>query len=284
MSQSVTTAIPAGWYPDPVGGDGTRWWDGTSWTAHTTPAPEPVGPVELGPNDWWQELGSPNTVWAWLLVVSPYIWAVTTGLAQAALFSAFTPVDGMVLPAGIVTIVIGLVPSWIFAILDRRALRRRGYDGLPSVLWMLLVPPFGYLLRRRRAVRLEGETTTGLDIGTLVVGILVGLKVLLAGIFLGIAVSMLGSLYGGALAGADAGSLDPQPGDENMQALGTVDPSLELSAGVEQVLAEYQGSADCSGAEVSFGSTFDCIVGAGAVMRVGLSDDGVVSVDLSYLG
>lgn len=27
---------PAGWYPDPGGTAASRWWDGTTWTAHTT--------------------------------------------------------------------------------------------------------------------------------------------------------------------------------------------------------------------------------------------------------
>src|ERR1700712_542861 len=27
-------SIPAGWYPDPAGGDGKRWWDGAVWTAN----------------------------------------------------------------------------------------------------------------------------------------------------------------------------------------------------------------------------------------------------------
>lgn len=36
---------PAGWYSDPEGGTGTRYWDGTSWTAHTRGAEEPAAPA-----------------------------------------------------------------------------------------------------------------------------------------------------------------------------------------------------------------------------------------------
>lgn len=30
-------SAPAGWYPDPSGGPGQRYWDGTSWTTHLAP-------------------------------------------------------------------------------------------------------------------------------------------------------------------------------------------------------------------------------------------------------
>ncbi|WP_369139216.1 DUF2510 domain-containing protein [Modestobacter versicolor] len=36
------TTSPAGWYPDPAGSGGTRWWDGTSWGEHVQPAVQPV--------------------------------------------------------------------------------------------------------------------------------------------------------------------------------------------------------------------------------------------------
>jgi hypothetical protein len=31
---TATASTPAGWYPDPDGGAGQRYWDGTAWTEH----------------------------------------------------------------------------------------------------------------------------------------------------------------------------------------------------------------------------------------------------------
>ncbi|WP_222192435.1 phospholipid scramblase-related protein [Modestobacter italicus] len=34
---------PPGWYPDPAGGPGVRWWDGQDWTAHVQQPPQTYG-------------------------------------------------------------------------------------------------------------------------------------------------------------------------------------------------------------------------------------------------
>ncbi|GAA4266275.1 DUF2510 domain-containing protein [Frondihabitans peucedani] len=45
MSDSTGTASPQpGWYPNPSGEPGYRWWDGRSWTEHVR-APEPQAPL-----------------------------------------------------------------------------------------------------------------------------------------------------------------------------------------------------------------------------------------------
>lgn len=36
----MTDATPAGWYPDPAGGGGQRYWDGATWTGHVAPPAE----------------------------------------------------------------------------------------------------------------------------------------------------------------------------------------------------------------------------------------------------
>jgi general stress protein CsbA len=43
LDTGAVTVPPAGWYPDPAGSDGQRWWSGDAWTdhVHAPPAAEP---------------------------------------------------------------------------------------------------------------------------------------------------------------------------------------------------------------------------------------------------
>lgn len=51
MGVTATTRLPAGWYPDPEGGNRRRWWDGQEWTQYTADFQRPasVDELELGP-------------------------------------------------------------------------------------------------------------------------------------------------------------------------------------------------------------------------------------------
>lgn len=45
----TTPHMPAGWYPDPDGSGGQRYWSGHAWTEHQTQAPQAAPPPPAGP-------------------------------------------------------------------------------------------------------------------------------------------------------------------------------------------------------------------------------------------
>ena len=275
MTDTLAPAVPAGWYPDPAGSADMRWWDGASWTSHTansTPAVD-VAPAlrsdpaggDHGVGATMIELGDPTTRWAWLLVFSPFIWAAVTGASQAALFTTMPPDSGGSVPAiGVFTLIVGLIPGWVFAALDRRELLRRNYDSPPSVLWMLLIPPFAYLLRRRRALQLEGVRARGIDIATLIMAILAAIQLLASLATLVIGLSFLIA----ATAGPTEAAQEIPPGTELQSTLpvGEVDPaSPMLERDVADTIADYTSmndTVDCTGAlsAMTTGAPFACMM------------------------
>ena len=44
---------PPGWYPDPAGSPGTRWWDGQGWTGHVQQAAPPGPAPQYGTGQPW---------------------------------------------------------------------------------------------------------------------------------------------------------------------------------------------------------------------------------------
>ncbi len=148
-------AAQAGWYPEPNGTGGQRWWDGTAWTEYATPRVAPPAPpvAEYAPYDGGTTQarvpeGTPvDTVWIWLIVALPvvalipfFMWdfegyllrSMTDPTAQVSIY-----LDPMYL-AQVVLGWLGYGAAVWFAYLDRAALKRLGYTRQFHWAWAFL--------------------------------------------------------------------------------------------------------------------------------------------------
>lgn len=187
----MTDAPIAGWYPDPENGAAQwRWWDGRDWTPETAPR---AGAPVVRRADWgWAEAPpaptaaapstNANTPWIWILAFSLYVWAFVAGLGQGIVYSLLPRTDPNFTLFGAAALVIGLIPLWIFADLDGRALRKRGFPA-PSVLWMLLLPPLVYFAVRARKLKRASARSKGPEIALLIVVALQILAGIAGGLF-----------------------------------------------------------------------------------------------------
>jgi len=133
---------------------------------HPTTAPPKVAPPRAAPVATGVEKA--NTPWIWILAFSAYIWGAVAGALQAAGLSLIGGTPDMLLYIGAAALIIALAPLWILADLDGRALRKRGFEA-PSVLWMLLLPPIAYFLRRAALVKRKGGRSLGPQVALVIV-------------------------------------------------------------------------------------------------------------------
>lgn len=159
---------PAGWYPQPDGSGGQRWWDGARWTEHTSPlaapavapvsaaAPAPApAPTPAPPLPQYETRAQPqvpagtpvDTPWIWLIVALPllpliplFLWdlegyilrSMTDPMAQLALYLDPWYLMGI----GLGWVAYGLM-VW-FAYLDVKVLRALGYTRQFHWAWAFL--------------------------------------------------------------------------------------------------------------------------------------------------
>ena len=76
---AVPSAPAPGWYPDPYGYRGLRWWDGTRWGDQWAPAPSAYTAQRRRPLDPATPI---YTVWIWLVAAMPF--GAYTGAAGLA--------------------------------------------------------------------------------------------------------------------------------------------------------------------------------------------------------
>ncbi len=155
-----------------------------------------------------------NTVGAWLLAFSGLLTTIGIVIYGAIAGFAFTSSYnlGGYLGVGAVVYLITL----FFAEADRRRLKSLGYLRVPSLWWMLLVPPLIYLILRTVAV--WGEVRRGL--APLITYVVVNV---VSGILLSVAFAVL---FSGALHAGSTGSAY----------------ATEFTAGIEKGLDQHGGN------------------------------------------
>ena len=160
----MSAQTPPGWYPDPSGHPGTRWWDGTVWTEYVGPPSSRIPRPQL-PD------GVPtNTAWIWAIAVlplvsllsgfvyAPSIHVVTIGpdhLRTPDPSSIYTPGYFLAQAIGVVFYAANIVAAW----LDARTLARRGVVRPFAWPWAFLAGAV-YLIDRLVIVRRVASTAS----------------------------------------------------------------------------------------------------------------------------
>ncbi|MCU1410263.1 MAG: hypothetical protein JWR04_970 [Rhodoglobus sp.] len=179
MHEGGAALPPAGWYPDSFDLTRRRWWDGAAWTAHVAPleaaAPAvavldrpatlssfdsarlaagydvtrsaPAGHTGMmAPGDYASNplrLGSPHTLPAWFIALSP-LWYAGVGILVGFVSSLLVPGVNRELLAGPSLVAFALI-LFAFARVDRSRLYDRNYRPVAPA-WALL--PIVYLIIR----------------------------------------------------------------------------------------------------------------------------------------
>lgn len=160
----VGGGIPAGWYPDPAGGDGKRWWDGAGWTQNvrepeTPPPASTFGgtyvPAELRSVTPFPtaEVGIGYTRASWWIAGSPLWVAAPQAIIIGILESVAPPTLSSLVPGLVLINLVMLGVLVLLSFADRAALINGGNNSAAAPWWTLLTP-LVYLIVRARQVQL----------------------------------------------------------------------------------------------------------------------------------
>lgn len=183
-SDYSSQAQPAGWFPDPLGGPGTRWWDGQNWTQHVS---DPALQVYASNEPRRVDPATPlYTPYIWLIVLLPLVsiigllfWDMDAYMT-ASISSPDNPFaqysdPGYLLLQGLGWVIYAL--SVLFAFLDRRVLLQRGFDRPFHWAWTFLGSTV-YIIGRSVIVRRRsggGLLPIWITIGVVVVSLIVAI-------------------------------------------------------------------------------------------------------------
>lgn len=201
---------PAGWYPEPSGAEGQRWWDGTQWTEYATPLAAPPVAQQVQPQPAYGQLapqpghGQPmpygqapvssvdaatptSTVWIWLVIALPVLSSVPLFLVDWQRFmersmaaqSSLEPMAQLA-PYTDPWYLVASLFGWgsyalivLFSYLDRRALIRRGFRQPFHWAWSFL-SYLVYVIGRSVVVKRQaGRGSAPMWVGIAVTAVLV---------------------------------------------------------------------------------------------------------------
>ena len=101
-------SAPAGWYPTPEGK--RRYWDGTQWTPHITPAPLPQGASGTAPSPSMPRSAGSNAGREWLTRLGVAGWCGWVGAGLVVLLGAASGgLSGMLILSGVYVFVVAVV-------------------------------------------------------------------------------------------------------------------------------------------------------------------------------
>ena len=199
MTDSQNSAAAPGWYADPTGQAGVRWWDGAQWTSHSAPLPTgQAGSASPGePRPRIPDATRISTPFIWIYVLLPLLPTIailfyqprfpalsdaTTDplrYQQEAYASFFTPAYFVLLALGLLT----LVATIVMAYLDHRALLRAGVVRPFPWAWSffvlvslgVVVYPIGRSVIARQVAGRRALTPLWVMIGVLVLQLVVAI-------------------------------------------------------------------------------------------------------------